>query len=174
MKSRGRDPLLTRCQRATALMQRSFRKSSLAQHCTHTHTHARPSARCPYSGGEAHWFPGYRAVLVARYSLKSTGSEGSGYSQGNQGELSRTRHPCAGGLSAHLHPGANVITGGAGPSALQEHMLVVNGTSACLLQERRLHMYVVYCQNKPKSEHIVSEYIETFFEVSLNVFFKSR
>lgn len=31
-------------------------------------------------------------------------------------------------------------------------------------------MYVVYCQNKPKSEHIVSEYIETFFEVSLNVF----
>uniref|UniRef100_A0A3B5N047 Rho guanine nucleotide exchange factor (GEF) 25b n=1 Tax=Xiphophorus couchianus TaxID=32473 RepID=A0A3B5N047_9TELE len=31
--------------------------------------------------------------------------------------------------------------------------------------ERRLHMYVVYCQNKPKSEHIVSEYIETYFEV---------
>ncbi|CAG07424.1 unnamed protein product, partial [Tetraodon nigroviridis] len=41
---------------------------------------------------------------------------------------------------------------------------VVDGTSVCLLQERRLHMYVVYCQNKPKSEHIVSEYIETFFE----------
>lgn len=34
-----------------------------------------------------------------------------------------------------------------------------------VLQERRLHMYVVYCQNKPKSEHIVSEYIETYFEV---------
>lgn len=32
--------------------------------------------------------------------------------------------------------------------------------------ERRLHMYVVYCQNKPKSEHIVSEYIESYFEVS--------
>ncbi|XP_067120464.1 LOW QUALITY PROTEIN: triple functional domain protein-like [Centruroides vittatus] len=30
--------------------------------------------------------------------------------------------------------------------------------------ERRLNMYVVYCQNKPKSEYIVSEYIETFFE----------
>ncbi|XP_029769168.1 triple functional domain protein [Terrapene carolina triunguis] len=30
--------------------------------------------------------------------------------------------------------------------------------------ERRLHMYIVYCQNKPKSEHIVSEYIDTFFE----------
>ncbi|KAK1901125.1 Rho guanine nucleotide exchange factor 25 [Dissostichus eleginoides] len=30
--------------------------------------------------------------------------------------------------------------------------------------ERRLHMYVVYCQNKPKSEHVVSEYIENFFE----------
>lgn len=29
-------------------------------------------------------------------------------------------------------------------------------------------MYVVYCQNKPKSEHIVSEYIETYFEVSCN------
>lgn len=26
-------------------------------------------------------------------------------------------------------------------------------------------MYIVYCQNKPKSEHIVSEYIDTFFEV---------
>lgn len=36
----------------------------------------------------------------------------------------------------------------------------------CLvLQERRLHMYIVYCQNKPKSEHIVSEYIDTYFEV---------
>ncbi|XP_057175557.1 rho guanine nucleotide exchange factor 25 isoform X1 [Triplophysa rosa] len=30
--------------------------------------------------------------------------------------------------------------------------------------ERRLHIYVVYCQNKPKSEHIVSDYIETYFE----------
>uniref|UniRef100_UPI00358F831F kalirin-like isoform X2 n=1 Tax=Myxine glutinosa TaxID=7769 RepID=UPI00358F831F len=30
--------------------------------------------------------------------------------------------------------------------------------------ERRLHMYIVYCQNKPKSEYIVSEYIETYFE----------
>ncbi|XP_054639768.1 rho guanine nucleotide exchange factor 25 isoform X2 [Dunckerocampus dactyliophorus] len=30
--------------------------------------------------------------------------------------------------------------------------------------ERRLHMYVVYCQNKPKSEHVVSEHMETFFE----------
>lgn len=38
------------------------------------------------------------------------------------------------------------------------------------MQERRLHMYVVYCQNKPKSEHIVSEYIETYFEVSTTKF----
>ncbi|KAM6979893.1 rho guanine nucleotide exchange factor 25-like [Aplochiton taeniatus] len=30
--------------------------------------------------------------------------------------------------------------------------------------ERRLHMYVVYCQNKPKSEHVVSEYIDNYFE----------
>lgn len=28
-------------------------------------------------------------------------------------------------------------------------------------------MYIVYCQNKPKSEHIVSEYIDTYFEVKL-------
>ncbi|XP_066542193.1 kalirin isoform X4 [Hoplias malabaricus] len=30
--------------------------------------------------------------------------------------------------------------------------------------ERRLHMYVVYCQNKPKSEFIVAEY-DSYFEV---------
>ncbi|CAH1789675.1 unnamed protein product [Owenia fusiformis] len=30
--------------------------------------------------------------------------------------------------------------------------------------ERRLYMYVKYCENKPKSDYIVSEYIETFFE----------
>lgn len=32
--------------------------------------------------------------------------------------------------------------------------------------ERKLHMYVVYCQNKPVSEYIVSEYIDTYFEVN--------
>ena len=32
--------------------------------------------------------------------------------------------------------------------------------------ERKLLMYVVYCQNKPVSEYIVSEYIDTYFEVS--------
>jgi hypothetical protein len=31
--------------------------------------------------------------------------------------------------------------------------------------ERKLHMYVVYCQNKPMSEFIVSEHIDTYFEV---------
>ncbi|KAM9673609.1 rho guanine nucleotide exchange factor 25 isoform 2-T2 [Trichechus inunguis] len=30
--------------------------------------------------------------------------------------------------------------------------------------ERRLHMYVVYCQNKPKSEHVVSEFGDSYFE----------
>ncbi|XP_015125607.1 triple functional domain protein isoform X1 [Diachasma alloeum] len=30
--------------------------------------------------------------------------------------------------------------------------------------ERKLHMYVVYCQNKPVSEYIVSEYNDTYFE----------
>lgn len=45
-------------------------------------------------------------------------------------------------------------------------MCSCSNPSVCLLfQERRLHMYIVYCQNKPKSEHIVSEYIDTFFEV---------
>lgn len=30
--------------------------------------------------------------------------------------------------------------------------------------ERKLHMYVVYCQNKPVSEFIVSEHLDTYFE----------
>ncbi|XP_062931692.1 rho guanine nucleotide exchange factor 25 isoform X1 [Cynocephalus volans] len=30
--------------------------------------------------------------------------------------------------------------------------------------ERRLHMYVVYCQNKPKSEYVVSEFGDSYFE----------
>ncbi|CAB4064107.1 Triple functional domain protein [Lepeophtheirus salmonis] len=30
--------------------------------------------------------------------------------------------------------------------------------------DRKFQMYVVYCQNKPKSEYIVSEYIDTYFE----------
>ncbi|XP_038608456.1 rho guanine nucleotide exchange factor 25 [Tachyglossus aculeatus] len=30
--------------------------------------------------------------------------------------------------------------------------------------ERRLHMYVVYCHNKPKSEHVVSEFGDHYFE----------
>ena len=32
--------------------------------------------------------------------------------------------------------------------------------------DRKFQMYVVYCQNKPKSEFIVSEYIDSYFEVS--------
>ncbi|RUS82343.1 hypothetical protein EGW08_009896, partial [Elysia chlorotica] len=30
--------------------------------------------------------------------------------------------------------------------------------------ERRLHMYVKYCENKPKSEYVVSEHLDTYFE----------
>jgi len=30
--------------------------------------------------------------------------------------------------------------------------------------ERKLHMYVVYCKNKPVSEFIVSDYLDTYFE----------
>ena len=33
-----------------------------------------------------------------------------------------------------------------------------------ILQERRLYMYVKYCENKPKSEYIVAEFVD-FFEV---------
>ena len=41
--------------------------------------------------------------------------------------------------------------------------------------ERKFQMYVVYCQNKPKSEHIVSEYIDTYFEeIRLKHGFKLR
>jgi len=33
-----------------------------------------------------------------------------------------------------------------------------------VLQERRLHMYVVYCQNKPKSEYLMQqENMDAFF-----------
>jgi triple functional domain protein len=40
--------------------------------------------------------------------------------------------------------------------------------------ERKLHMYVVYCQNKPMSEFIVSEHIDTYFEVSINHIVKNN
>lgn len=40
--------------------------------------------------------------------------------------------------------------------------------------ERRLNMYVVYCQNKPKSEYLVSEYMDTFFEVNRQIKSVSR
>ncbi|XP_074654482.1 kalirin-like isoform X2 [Tubulanus polymorphus] len=33
-----------------------------------------------------------------------------------------------------------------------------------LRYKQRLHMYVKYCENKPKSEYIVAEYMDTFFE----------
>ena len=41
--------------------------------------------------------------------------------------------------------------------------------------DRKFQMYVVYCQNKPKSEYIVSEYIDTYFEeIRLKLGFKPR
>ena len=33
--------------------------------------------------------------------------------------------------------------------------------------DRKFQMYVVYCQNKPKSEFIVSEFIDNYFEVNI-------
>lgn len=38
------------------------------------------------------------------------------------------------------------------------------------MQERRLYMYVKYCENKPKSEYIVAEFID-FFEVLYILFY---
>ncbi|XP_061642801.1 kalirin-like isoform X2 [Phyllopteryx taeniolatus] len=43
---------------------------------------------------------------------------------------------------------------------IQNHDLLAD---LFIRHERRLHMYVVYCQNKPRSEYIVIEY-ESFFE----------
>ncbi|KAK5860780.1 hypothetical protein PBY51_022238 [Eleginops maclovinus] len=43
---------------------------------------------------------------------------------------------------------------------LDDHELL---SELFIKHERRLHMYVIYCQNKPKSEYIVAEY-DTFFE----------
>uniref|UniRef100_A0A3P8NU67 Kalirin RhoGEF kinase b n=1 Tax=Astatotilapia calliptera TaxID=8154 RepID=A0A3P8NU67_ASTCA len=45
---------------------------------------------------------------------------------------------------------------------IQNHDLLAD---LFIRHERRLHMYVVYCQNKPRSEFIVIEY-ETYFEIS--------
>lgn len=155
--------------------------------------------------------------LVARCSLKSTGSKSSGYTQGNLGELYITQCSstwnCIDALRTstsvrpHQEPGSNgsethdwlfhthrtlifwcfcsfssfirnIITMDFSHSSA--HMKVYFFLWVCVralaewcnemfvwfvVQERRLHMYVVYCQNKPKSEHIVSEYIETYFEV---------
>ena len=46
--------------------------------------------------------------------------------------------------------------------------LTVDGIKKCYLfiQERRLYMYVKYCENKPKSEFLVAEYFE-YFEVTI-------
>lgn len=38
-------------------------------------------------------------------------------------------------------------------------------SSVTFSQEKRLYMYVKYCENKPKSEFIVAEYIEFFEEI---------
>uniref|UniRef100_A0A182P106 DH domain-containing protein n=1 Tax=Anopheles epiroticus TaxID=199890 RepID=A0A182P106_9DIPT len=38
--------------------------------------------------------------------------------------------------------------------------------------ERKLHMYVVYCQNKPVSEHIVQEHMNYFDELRLKLKYK--
>ena len=35
--------------------------------------------------------------------------------------------------------------------------------------ERRLQMYVKYCENKPKSEYLVAEYFEYFEELRLRM-----
>ncbi|XP_053100858.1 kalirin isoform X12 [Hemicordylus capensis] len=49
---------------------------------------------------------------------------------------------------------------------LQEHDRLAQ---LFIKHERRLHMYVVYCQNKPKSEYIVAEYGAYFEEVQQEI-----
>ncbi|XP_048341707.1 kalirin isoform X6 [Sphaerodactylus townsendi] len=49
---------------------------------------------------------------------------------------------------------------------LQEHDRLAQ---LFIKHERRLHMYVVYCQNKPKSEYIVAEYGPYFEEVQQEI-----
>ncbi|XP_060118776.1 kalirin isoform X2 [Heteronotia binoei] len=49
---------------------------------------------------------------------------------------------------------------------LQEHDQLAQ---LFIKHERRLHMYVVYCQNKPKSEYIVAEYGPYFEEVQQEI-----
>ncbi|XP_043388749.1 rho guanine nucleotide exchange factor 25 isoform X3 [Chelonia mydas] len=69
--------------------------------------------------------------------------------------------PDSGGLHGdHACPGRARGHGGQGQDHLWEHPSDLRLAQG----ERRLHMYVVYCQNKPKSEHIVSEYIDSYFE----------
>uniref|UniRef100_A0A452ILQ5 Kalirin RhoGEF kinase n=1 Tax=Gopherus agassizii TaxID=38772 RepID=A0A452ILQ5_9SAUR len=49
---------------------------------------------------------------------------------------------------------------------LQEHDRLAQ---LFIKHERRLHMYVVYCQNKPRSEYIVAEYDAYFEEVQQEI-----
>ncbi|KAJ8253327.1 hypothetical protein GJAV_G00211670 [Gymnothorax javanicus] len=49
---------------------------------------------------------------------------------------------------------------------LQDHELLAQ---LFIKHERRLHMYVVYCQNKPRSEFIVAEYDSYFEEVQQEI-----
>lgn len=48
-------------------------------------------------------------------------------------------------------------------------MVMIITLSGILLQDSKLrHMYVKYCENKPKSEYIVAEYVDSYFEVCYN------
>ena len=47
-----------------------------------------------------------------------------------------------------------------------ESGLIVDLAKLFKEKERKINpMYVKYCQNKPKSEYIVSEYLDTYIEV---------
>ena len=52
-------------------------------------------------------------------------------------------------------------------SLLSSLFLINNTLIVIFLQERRLYMYVKYCENKPKSEFVVSEHLDTYFEVCM-------
>lgn len=54
--------------------------------------------------------------------------------------------------------------------SLQECMVHTKKLGPLIKQsERRLRMYVIYCQNKPVSEHIVAEHLGYFEEIRIKL-----
>uniref|UniRef100_A0A7M4E7I5 Rho guanine nucleotide exchange factor 25 n=1 Tax=Crocodylus porosus TaxID=8502 RepID=A0A7M4E7I5_CROPO len=112
----------------------------------------RPPARL---AGLALWLGRSRLSLSTRVS--NGGGRGGTLSLGCPWGWGRPRSP----PSLHSHPTPPSYFMGELEKCLQDPDRLAQ---LFIQHERRLHMYVVYCQNKPKSEHIVSEFIDTYFE----------